>query len=305
MISFTTLDIAALVWFVAAWSGFGIVVDLTGIGGPPLSRLMDDQRRRWMLEMAQRDVRIVDTAMANTNLGFLLQLSMIPGNAMTFVATISSRWYVHRRGLVSGILTAGNATGQLIFLPLIAHLATHFGWRSAALVVAAAALATVRASVTDWATTPTPVLPESFALSATLARVVLLSTLVATAPPTALSPVAEASTSAVYVIALSAFRCAMACPRWHSGEIGAREPSRRVTVIAPKCRHQTLAPGARRPTPSARAAAGAAGRSPSGGALCAQLHATPPPRVRSVPGPRSGAASGRRSRTSTCATQSS
>ena len=32
--------------------------------------------------------RIVDTAMANTNLGFLLQISMIPGNAMTFLATI-------------------------------------------------------------------------------------------------------------------------------------------------------------------------------------------------------------------------
>lgn len=32
--------------------------------------------------------RIVDTAMQNTNLGFLLQLSMIPGNAMTFFATI-------------------------------------------------------------------------------------------------------------------------------------------------------------------------------------------------------------------------
>ena len=32
--------------------------------------------------------RIVDTAMANTNLGFLLQLSMIPGNAMTFLATL-------------------------------------------------------------------------------------------------------------------------------------------------------------------------------------------------------------------------
>lgn len=32
--------------------------------------------------------RIVDTAMANTNLGFLLQISMIPGNAMTFLVTI-------------------------------------------------------------------------------------------------------------------------------------------------------------------------------------------------------------------------
>lgn len=63
--------------------------------------------------------------------------------SMTFVATISTRWYVHRRGLVSGILTAGNATGQLIFLPIIAQLATHWGWRSAALLVGAAALATV------------------------------------------------------------------------------------------------------------------------------------------------------------------
>ncbi|NLA65045.1 MAG: ABC transporter ATP-binding protein [Leucobacter sp.] len=32
--------------------------------------------------------RIVDTAMANTNLGFLLQLSMLPGNVMTFFATL-------------------------------------------------------------------------------------------------------------------------------------------------------------------------------------------------------------------------
>lgn len=63
--------------------------------------------------------------------------------SMTFVATISSRWYVHRRGLVSGILTAGNATGQLIFLPVMAHLADTVGWRAASLVVAGAALATV------------------------------------------------------------------------------------------------------------------------------------------------------------------
>lgn len=63
--------------------------------------------------------------------------------SMSFVATMSSRWYVKRRGLVSGILTAGNATGQLIFLPVLAMLATHHGWRTAALVVAAAALAVV------------------------------------------------------------------------------------------------------------------------------------------------------------------
>ena len=63
--------------------------------------------------------------------------------SMAFVATVVNRWFVARRGLVSGVLTAGNATGQLVFLPLVAWLATHHGWRTAALVTAAAALAVV------------------------------------------------------------------------------------------------------------------------------------------------------------------
>jgi MFS family permease len=63
--------------------------------------------------------------------------------AMTFVATVTGRWFVTHRGLVSGILTAAGATGQLIFLPLVAVLATAHGWRTPALVVAGAALAVV------------------------------------------------------------------------------------------------------------------------------------------------------------------
>jgi MFS family permease len=63
--------------------------------------------------------------------------------SMAFIATVVNRWFVARRGLVAGILTAGNATGQLVFLPLVAWLATHHGWRSAALTTAAAALAVV------------------------------------------------------------------------------------------------------------------------------------------------------------------
>src|SRR5262245_12132155 len=61
--------------------------------------------------------------------------------ALAFVATVTSRWFVKRRGLVTGILTAGGATGQLIFLPVLAQLVSAHGWRSAALVVAAAAIA--------------------------------------------------------------------------------------------------------------------------------------------------------------------
>jgi sugar phosphate permease len=63
--------------------------------------------------------------------------------SMAFVATVVNRWFVARRGLVSGILTAGNATGQLIFLPVVAWITTHAGWRTAALTTAAAALAVV------------------------------------------------------------------------------------------------------------------------------------------------------------------
>ncbi|NIH82294.1 MFS family permease [Amycolatopsis viridis] len=63
--------------------------------------------------------------------------------ALAFVATVTSRWFVRHRGLVSGILTAASAAGQLVFLPLLAALATHQGWRTASLVVAFAALAVV------------------------------------------------------------------------------------------------------------------------------------------------------------------
>ena len=63
--------------------------------------------------------------------------------ALVFAAVVTDTWFVHRRGLVSGILTAGSATGQLIFLPFMAVLAERSGWRAASLLVAAAALAAV------------------------------------------------------------------------------------------------------------------------------------------------------------------
>ncbi len=63
--------------------------------------------------------------------------------ALAFVGTITSRWFVKRRGLVSGILTAGGAAGQLVFLPLVSQLVNSHGWRTASLVVSGAALAVV------------------------------------------------------------------------------------------------------------------------------------------------------------------
>ena len=51
--------------------------------------------------------------------------------ALVLGATIAARWFAARRGLVVGILTASVATGQLVFLPLLASLTERMGWRVA------------------------------------------------------------------------------------------------------------------------------------------------------------------------------
>jgi len=56
--------------------------------------------------------------------------------ALVLGATIVNRWFVARRGLAMGILTASTATGQLIFLPLLASVIERQGWRFAILIVA-------------------------------------------------------------------------------------------------------------------------------------------------------------------------
>ncbi|WP_257829349.1 MFS transporter [Burkholderia glumae] len=58
--------------------------------------------------------------------------------ALTLSATFVNRWFVARRGLVMGMLTASSATGQLVFLPMLAAIAQHHGWRPVVLVVALA-----------------------------------------------------------------------------------------------------------------------------------------------------------------------
>lgn len=63
--------------------------------------------------------------------------------ALAFAATVTGRWFVARRGLVTGILTAAGASGQLIFLPLLSWIVEAQGWRPAAVTVALTAVAVV------------------------------------------------------------------------------------------------------------------------------------------------------------------
>jgi predicted MFS family arabinose efflux permease len=63
--------------------------------------------------------------------------------ANVLAASVATRWFVRRRGLVVGALTAAAATGQLVFLPLLAALAEGPGWRWSSVAVAAGALLVV------------------------------------------------------------------------------------------------------------------------------------------------------------------
>lgn len=64
--------------------------------------------------------------------GLGVAMGVAPGlAALVLSATVSTRWFTARRGLVLGILGAGNATGQMIFLMPTAWIAEHYGWRMA------------------------------------------------------------------------------------------------------------------------------------------------------------------------------
>jgi MFS family permease len=66
------------------------------------------------------------------------------GAGMVGLATaIANRWFVRRRGLVVGLLTASNASGQLVFLPLLASLLISHTWHIVPLVVAGTILALI------------------------------------------------------------------------------------------------------------------------------------------------------------------
>ncbi|MGM9951738.1 MAG: MFS transporter [Lysinibacillus sp.] len=58
------------------------------------------------------------------------------GLFLTVLSTqVANRWFVKRRGLAVGILTAATATGQLILLPVLAALIENYSWEAAILLI--------------------------------------------------------------------------------------------------------------------------------------------------------------------------
>jgi len=58
---FSAADYGALAFFLAAWLGYHVSVEVTPAGRRSLNALMDAHRRGWMRAMIVRDNRIVDT----------------------------------------------------------------------------------------------------------------------------------------------------------------------------------------------------------------------------------------------------
>jgi MFS family permease len=132
--------------------GFAVAINLVvyGLGGPFAAAFVERYGIRRVITVAA--LGVATGASLSTLMTAPWQLDILWGvvNAaatgaisVPLAAIVANRWFVRRRGLVTGLLTANNAAGQLIFLPVLAFVVTHWGWRYAAGTVAVVAIVLV------------------------------------------------------------------------------------------------------------------------------------------------------------------
>lgn len=120
-----------------------INIALFGLFGPFAAALMDKLGLKRVVLSA---IALITTAVAlTTTMHAQWHLTLLWGvlvgtgtgaTSMVLAAIVATRWFDERRGLVLGALSAANATGQLVFLPLLASMVEAHGWRSASWIVA-------------------------------------------------------------------------------------------------------------------------------------------------------------------------
>ncbi len=122
-----------------------INIALFGIIGPFAASVMDrwGLRRVIVAAVALLTVSVALTTKMHTQWQLMLLWGILVGSgtgvtSMVLAAVVATRWFDERRGLVMGALSAANATGQLVFLPILATVVEQRGWRAAVVVVAAA-----------------------------------------------------------------------------------------------------------------------------------------------------------------------
>lgn len=133
MIDMSATDLAALAWFIAAWLGFNVLVELSPLKRRTLSYQMDLHRHGWMRTMSRRPVRIMDVGIAaglQQGTGFFASTSLlaIGGCFALLTSTDSILKIMSDLGLEDGDSVA-NWELKVIGLTLIyAYAFFKFGW---------------------------------------------------------------------------------------------------------------------------------------------------------------------------------
>ncbi len=128
-------------------SAVAINIALFGLIGPFAASVMDrwGLRRVILLALALLSVSVASSTGMHNQWQLTLLWGVLVGTgtgvtSMVLAAVVATRWFDERRGLVMGALSAANATGQLVFLPMLASQVERNGWRSATLIVSGAAV---------------------------------------------------------------------------------------------------------------------------------------------------------------------
>lgn len=133
-------------WNTASISAaIAINIALFGLVGPFAATLMDrwGMRRVVLGALAAMGSAVAISARMSAQWQFFVLWGVLVGmttgvTAMVLGAIVSTQWFDRHRGLVMGMLSAANATGQLIFLPILAAVVAASSWRAAASLIASA-----------------------------------------------------------------------------------------------------------------------------------------------------------------------
>jgi sugar phosphate permease len=130
--------------------GISLGLLMFGLTAPFSAALMErfGVRRVMLVALATIAAGASATTLMTKPWQFIVLWGLVVGSAtgavsVPLAATVANRWFATRRGFVTGILTASNASGQMVFLPALAWVATAYGWRYAAVIVAAIAILVV------------------------------------------------------------------------------------------------------------------------------------------------------------------
>lgn len=121
---------------------FAMCLFLYGFSGPFMAAFVEvfGLKRMMLISMAILSIGLGLTFVMKNEWQLILIWGVMLGIGSSLFLTVLSaqvanRWFVKRRGLAVGILTAATATGQLILLPVLANFVENYSWRTAIAVI--------------------------------------------------------------------------------------------------------------------------------------------------------------------------